>query len=85
MPLVSSCRAEVELTLSVDHVNVVRIWGFTTQPSLCMVLELMGRGSVYDLIHDEAAPLRYVEQQEGLVLQVSAKHSPVTRRRCTVC
>ena len=53
-----------------DHVNVVRIWGFTTQPSLCMVLELVGRGSVYGLIHDEAAPLRYVEQQEGLVLQV---------------
>ena len=33
-----------------DHPNVVKLWGFTSEPHMCIVLELMERGSVFDLM-----------------------------------
>ena len=51
--------AETEITLKVTHKNVIQLHGFTTAPSLYMVLELAARGSVYSLMHEEDGALRY--------------------------
>ena len=49
---------EVEILSTLRHENIVRFLGASFEPPCCFVTELAERGSLHQVIHDTANPLR---------------------------
>ena len=56
--VISSFMSEAQIMLSLRHANIVMFMGASLEP-LALVTEFMERGSLYDIIHNDALDLSY--------------------------
>ena len=63
-----SINTEIEILNLIDHPNIVKLYDvFESEKYICLVIELMGGGELFDLIHEQK---RLPEEQAQEIIKI---------------